>query len=950
MHRHSWTSWIAAAGLLFQAGCLTPSAPPAARQGPPKPELLDTTREPIRAEWLPGSGRTTEAIGRRHALSSTTQVVLYGEDFAQPEGPALAAWRKIGSPDLRPFRIGDRPGVEIASSGQPGECGLERDLDSEKLAGYDARVDVTLACHSPTRLNALRGARLSIIATDAAGEPREIFLPIAADLAPEWETLSWWVRFGTRINKTVLRLRLIQPGAGIAIARIEMTGRDWTSAANTSVAAAGDAPCANLIAGGDFETGRRIFYASTIRHWPNGDETTAPLPFSYAGEAVVGERSLRVRIGEGTGRIGFGPLDLLAGRAAPSPTTTWHLKFYARANKATTLAVSLDTQDSVLQRGSFNLTTAWQAFTATLEVPPASADNRSAIAAAELVFDLPNEGGVEPVELLLDGVSLTDVPVDNYVQADAIEIGITGPTPLTSDLANLVSENEASTFQIDLTANPLGNMPASRPAAASSDASTGTLALDLLDAWDRLVWTRTAEVRMPPNGKYSEKHSLPLPRGYYRLLATLWSGEPGQSRLISHDEQAAAVISFQDAVPLGNRFGLSTSDGCISGYTTALGAGWVRTDVVSQRFETKPGAWDFAPWQAQLKAAKQANVEVVTGVTLPLIDRFRRDFMSQWLASNTIPPIGLVVSPPAISTRPTDEYLEQLGWVGQMLVMGSPQTKVVCDLAAMGIKPGDKMPALPPAGNFVIGYAGTDTAIPEASDRLLEQIGRSHPEEVRVWDLGVPIRLGGNPGRRDWPALTAARSGKVDPVVRLDVAPDPVVSASRMVRAILIRALAGAQLVCCEASALNPPATLFGEDTSSLHERDLTPRPALVAFERMTSLLNDATLVRWIDEPDGCRILYFEKDDGGAVAVFWRPFGLSTSYLSFAGLPPTLPAFDCLGNPEPATMADHVRVVSVNEVVKYIVAPANQAALLSEAVSAARIRTAPPQTQPAARP
>ncbi|HON69269.1 MAG TPA: hypothetical protein PLS23_22550, partial [Phycisphaerae bacterium] len=209
--------------------------------------------------------------------------------------------------------------------------------------------------------------------------------------------------------------------------------------------------------------------------------------------------------------------------------------------------------------------------------------------------------------------------------------------------------------------------------------------------------------------------------------------------------------------------------------------------------------------------------------------------------------------------------------------------------------------------------------------------------------LGVPVLLGANVLGESGLDLVATET-QAGPVVRIESPPDPVRAASHMVRSILIRALAGAQMVCCDAVALDPPTSLYESDRRRLHERDLTPRPALVALERMASLLNDATLVRWLDQPDGCRILYFEKDDGGAVAAIWRPFGWSPTYLSFAGLPATMEVIDCFGTPEPLLMSGYVRLVPVNEMVRFIVAPPGQAALLAEAVDASRVRPAPALT------
>lgn len=910
-------------------------------------------------EWQPDTGRMSDDIARRHGFGSV-RTVLWVDRFDRPDSPALAAWDRIGSPRVAPFQIGGESGVEIMSPMDAGECGLVRQVNPDKLGGRDVLLRVEMACPSPTRLDALRAVRLSIESTGADGETRELFLPVAADLTPGWERLGWWLRFGPQVGSAAVRLRFLQPGSGIVLRRVEMVGRDWSGAtaadrtARQATTPEGEA-AVNLIVGGGFETRRRIFHTSAYRDWPDGDRTFAPLPFELNDEAADGDRSLRVLVREGTARVGFGPLDLLCVAAARPDHVTWHLRFAARASHETRIHAAIHTAGGVAEQASFTVDDRWQTFTAAFRAPVRTLADEMSLSAAELVFEAPNTAWPEPLEVLLDAVSLTDAAADTFVPSEPIELGITGPAPLSADMANVVSEGEPAAFELDIVEHADATPPTApasppatttQPTASAPSRTVGTLAIDVLDGWDRAVWSRTTDVTLATGGKRSERIVLPLPRGYYRMLATLWSGAPGASRRMSHDERSVAVVSFTDPVPLGNRFGLSTRDGCISGYTTALGAGWVRVELPSQRIETRPGIWQFAPWQEQVRAARQASVEIVAGLTLPAIGRYRRVFFEQWMAGNSVEPIGVVVGPPAISARPVDAYLEQLDWVGQLLAERSPQSQLVCDISALSGAAGEEPTPLPQTGNIVVGYSSADGAIPEKSERLLEQIGRAYTGDLRVWDLGVPVRLGSAAGLHDWEGLAAMTAGPLEPLMQLDAPTDPVLSASRMVRAILIRALAGAQLVCCDATALSPVESLFEPSGRRLHERDLTPKPAAVAFERMTSLLNDATLVRWIDQPDGCHILYFEKDDGGAVAALWRPFGQAPTTLIVPGLPADMPVIDCLGMPERAEMQGAIRLVPANEMVRYVLAPPGQAELLAEAIGAVRIHTAPPRTQP----
>lgn len=931
------------------AGCI---APP-----PPRPtqelstdnllKLATATADYSTLEWSPRTGRMDEATQNRHIQPDASRSLLWLDNFDGPEPALPLGWKQVGpaAPQLHRFRIDAHAGLDISAPPEgAGEIILERRLPPDQLYGRDVLLSVTLACPSVRRLDALREVRLSVVSTNAAGRPKEVFLPIAVDVAPGWERLDWWLRFGPDVGPTALRLHLLRPGAGILLASTRMSARDWLTPASNAVPTTAPASqpsrrVVNLVAGGSFETGKRTFFASTIGSWADREPNPSLLPFDYDTDAAVGQQSLRLPIAQGTARLGFGPLNLAEHMADPG-TMTWHLRFHAKAARNTTATVSLRTVDRTLGETTFALRTEWQTLAHALRIAAQSQQEVAELAAAELIIDVACDSP-EPLDCWIDGVSLTDEPTETYIQAEPVEVGITGPAPLSADLANVVTFDEPEPFLIQLIADASQPQPGT---AAPAGGAVGTLTVDLLDAWDRSVWNRTSQPVLTGDGRYDETVNLRLPRGYFRLLATLWSGEPGRSRVISQDSQSVAAISFDDAVPLGNRYGLTAAGQTVSGYTTALGAGWVRMNLPAARVEVKPGVSELTLWQPGFAAVKQAGLELVTAITLPTIDRFRRPFVEQLLASMPVQPIGVVVNPPAISTRPADEYREQLEWVGQAVSAVSPHGRVVFDLSALdgaGSPAGGTTGNWPAVANLVVGYASMEGRLPEQSEPLLAGIGQRYSNELRVWDLGVPVRLSGNCLGANCMPLAPVHATDDEPVSRIEVVGDPEMAASRMVRSILIRALAGAQLVCAEAVALDPLLSVHEPGRDRLHEADLSPRPAVVAFERMTSLLNDATLVRWIDQPDTTRILYFEKDSGGAVAVLWRPFGLSPTYLSFAGLPSTIDVLDCFGMPEPIVMSGNIRLVAANAFVRYIVATPDQRALLAEAVASARIRPGP---------
>lgn len=928
---------VAAAGS-FLSGCAATEQPSSTAERVSVDTLMKLGVAPLdhsQLEWAPGTGRMDRTTRARHVASDAAPLVLWDDDFGRGEGSLPGEWTTVDEPRVSPFRMESLAGIEIEANGQnAGECELERHLSPASLRGQTVRLSLELACPSPRRLETLRNVRLSVAARDDEHGNREVSLPMAAEVSPGWETLSWWLHFGREIESALLRVHLVGADAGLIVRRMTMTAYSHPGSAAASAPAS--TPTVNLIAGGDFETGRRMFIASHLHGWPNADPTAGTLACEYVDEAAVGEKCLKMLIPAGTGRIGFGPLDLNA-------SASWHLKLHAKTSQAATITVSLRGIDRTIEKTTFAAGPEWKAFTHEFRLNGESVE-QARWAAAELIIDVP-ASGADPLECWLDAVSLTNAAAEAYLPPEAIEVGITGPAPLTTDLANIVSDDETTSFTVNL--KEYSNAQTTQPATLSPVPAppAGKLALDVLDAWDRTVWSRTVESVMSREGEYSETVRLRLPRGYYRLLASLWSGEPGQSRLISQDSSAVAVVSFKDPVPLGNRYGLTAANDNISGYTTALGAGWVRVNVSAQKIETGPGAWDFGVWQPGLTAAKQADVELLAAVGLPTVERYWRVFLEQLLANSPLQPIGLVFNPPLAATRPAEECRKQLEWAAEVLSPVSPHARLVFDLSAVEAEkaPGGshRLPAVP---NLVLGYAATHSPLPERSEPLLEKIGRSHGPDLRVWDLGVPARLGGN---RDELVGSVRPGGKTaEPVALVDPPVDPALSASHMVRSVLIRALTGAQLVCSEAVALDPPRSLFQASGQRLHECDLSPRPALVAYERMTSLLNDATLVRWIDQPDGCRILHFEKDDGGSVAAVWRPFGASPTFLSLAGLPSNIEVLDCFGMPEPILMNGHVRLIAANEMVRYVVAAPEQAALLAEAIDASRVRPGPAQSRP----
>jgi hypothetical protein len=143
-----------------------------------------------------------------------------------------------------------------------------------------------------------------------------------------------------------------------------------------------------------------------------------------------------------------------------------------------------------------------------------------------------------------------------------------------------------------------------------------------------------------------------------------------------------------------------------------------------------------------------------------------------------------------------------------------------------------------------------------------------------------------------------------------------------MVRAMLIRSLSGTGMMCLDALALEPVASLFDDDRRRLHEWDLSPRPAVAALDLAAGLLNVATPARWLDLPGGARISYWQKDDGRGVAALWRPFGTSETLVHWPDLPAGVDAVDCMGTPLATARSGEPAAIGVNEVIRYLLVPA----------------------------
>ncbi len=938
---------MAAAVLL--AGCeMPPAAGPSLAGGLMYPDAPAEVRDLRQSNWLPVSGRMSAYARKRHLPPGFAPRVLFVEEFEDVSEQQIIGWRVIGSAMVSPVVLDGAKGLELAMpEAVAGRCGLEKNLDTTPLAGREVRLDLRFACRSARRVEALEKITLALRARDRDGRDYEMPLPLTADVTPGWEIQSWWLRFEPELSSLTICMYGERPGAMLTVDRIVLTEANlaFQSASGAAEIARREASATvvNVLRGGDFEVGSDGFYGCRLGRWPNGEERAAPLRWAFDGDSVSGDKSLMIYLQDEVARVAFGPLDLNRLATATGEGGNWyHLGFWAQSERPVNLTVVLRTRGRILGRSVFEISAGWRRYTGRFYATAQSFEQVRELSLAELVFDFASGGAYESDLCRLDAVCLTNVPSEAaYVRSSPVELGLIGPNTDTADLINLVNEGEPISFgariikdsyQKDVAgraATASGPAPAiaeDHPEQAGAAAPVGQLALDILDAWDRVVWTRTSSPQVPAGVVHDENISLSLPRGFYQIWATLWDGEPGLSTILSQGTLNLAVISLTDPVPLNNMFGLATDQANLSLRTTQLGAGWVYVEMPANRLRVAANEYDFALWQDIGGLSRMAHLQLVAGLALPRTRPVWEWYVRQMLVSYEAPLMAVALAPPAISAQPAEEFSEQLSWLRELLADKFPDAWLirypsVIDKAAL---PAD-------SAADVVGVTSFESLIPEKNESSLVSLRSSSASETKLANLTVPVRLGGTSPR---PAQAVEWSSPV--AQRLADAVDPLRSASRMVRSVLIQSLAAVRLIGCDATVLSPPRSLYDENHRRLHELDYSPRPALVAFERMSSLLNDATLRRWIDLPGGGHLLYYEKDDGRAVVAAWRPFGLCPDRLGLAGVGDAVRIMDCLGQIEPVVYEGDRRIVEINEIVRYIVAPAEQRAALRQALDGLR--------------
>jgi len=890
-----------------------------------------------------------ESIRRRHLPPGTAWRSLWAEEFDHVTIAHVPGWRKVGSPTLQPIRLDGRRGVELRGPADlQGVCGIERDLDTRLLAGRDVCLEIWFTCRSVLRLEALRGVRIVMTAADRSGRRWEVDCSVRSGVAPGWERDIQVLRFGHDLDRITLRILAEKPGAILTLDRIGLL----VAGSDAGPASSSPRPAfANRVIDGSFETGARRFFASRICRWPNGDERVAPLAWWWTDAAAVGRHALAFDLSDGTARIGFGPLDL---SLPPAQKASWdrvyYLSFYARSERPARVVARLRTERHLLDSLSFEVGPIWQRCLGAFDM---SAEGGTAPASAELLLDFAGEQEGPTNRCEIDAVVLQArrLTEQRFTPSAPLEVGLEGPAENPADMSNLVDRASPVRFVLRAVTYRSRQVPAATPATRPSGGhppgKVYQLVVDVLDGWDRLVVRHTRKLEIPPEGLVKQPFELgPLPEGFYRVLATVWTGTPGDSQIVSQDRLSLAILALNRPVPSGNYFGLTSVDGTVSQWTTHLGAGWVRLGVSARKLLGGDARDDVDFWRVLADRVSAAGVELVVDVDLPADAAQRTRLLSMLLSDAGLRLFGLVARPPAVAARPAARYGDCLEEVAADIAARAPGVRLARDLSATPGLPDPDPPVAEPPDRLVWALRSASDAIPEYRESFFEAIGRRRSSLRPVWELQACAELGdvGPPGRTGGPVRVnplASRSARAV-VEHLGRPVDPARSASRAVRAMLIRGLAGASMVCSEAEALHPLRSLDDGLPRRLHGADFSPRPAVAAFHTAACLLNDATLVRWVDVPGGSRVVYYEKDDGGAVAVLWRPFGLSPTRLSFPDLPSSARLLDCFGTPVRWSSVDGIPVIPVNEMVRFLVVSADQRETLRRCLDHVGVLLEPP--------
>ncbi len=924
--------WALTVGLV-PGGCEAPKKSPpstrAAQSGGGDLIPLDTAEPRYRpaAEWRPDSGRLSAYLRERHGHDSPGALtVIFDEDFERSSATGETAWRVVGKVKPRLPRSTGQPGgagryLELGRSEEGDAHGLAWDLPPARLSGrvVRCRVRTYLPRLLPVRRVGMPTIRFVFCSPRLS---REIVTwPLTLHPSPGWETQEFLCKVPAELESATLEA--LQVGSSIVIGLDDLRVEQFDSLIGTAAPPVAEAG-GNLVINGDFEVGQKGFSVYGVRRFPDGRRGIVPHAWFLDHDAPVHRSCLLVPLRTDQAWVEFACL------RPPARVKSFMLSLQLRAARPVRVEASLTDAAGRLGAATFPASDTWRSFQELLSVTrPAQGLARLAIKAQGKPE---RAGSAEPSHLWIDAVALYAAgnPVAGYRAASDVEVGVLGPAPDPVDLAHLIEVGQAVSF-------------AARIINHAQQPFRGTLAIDVVDAFDRLVWTKTSEQTVAPGDMQELPSQLHLPRGYYRILATAWPGRIGHGRPGSRAERAFGVVNLSDAVPRGSPFGFVAGVGRLSRRLTQLGGGWVR-------FLAAPpsGNGPAVDWLSEsLSSAARARLETVVAINqVPREESERRRFLGALVSAAANGGAAIEIAAHDDPDLTSGEYLEFFNACAADITRLAPRLKIAAPSRTEPI--GAKLQWLRKCVNSGLPTALAALTIrlppfrpPEQVESVLEDFAALATQKASQhrWDVEVPAHAGtaylyvprGVPSGPRLRSIWPARS-------------DPALEASELVRSLAIRYLAGIERACCGLFSHQPLDILNARSHEALNEYDNAPKPAVVAFDLFAEMLNDAYLAEWIDLRRDVRALCFEKSDGGGVALIWRPFGASIEWYLLPGWSNRARAVNCFGQPERNTVANKDLRVPVSAMVRYLLVEPDARSAFFHA-----LRTATPVEAPAAR-
>jgi hypothetical protein len=935
-------------------GCL---APPRQMTGP----MIDRgggqlippdAREPAyapAAAWSPRFGRMGTYLRSRHTEMSEVLAAegpgqtLLAEHFETFRADAPEPWQVLGKPIMRILREPERGGyLELEAPPGPGLDGIQREIAGDRVRGQVVRVRVLTQLTSAARARRFGAPQMRWIVRTADGRKHTFSLPLIGRASPGWEPQEFLTYFDTTVRRVWLQVVHVNSSAacGFDDIIVDLLPADqfiWAASpgaggGEATSRASGPTTTANLVLNGNFEVGPKGFSVWAQRDWPGRGRYVAPQLWYFDSDAAIGQVSLEVPSAGATANVTLGPFDLARRGTAERPAERYHLSFWAKASTPTDLEVDWRILGMPPNTQRFLIDTEWARYRHVYLTPVAvlsASQSQGRPATAELTFRMAGPAEKDYVTYWLDGVTFSASRVSEpFSSPTPIEVGVFGPAPDPTDVGELLQLGEPAAFAVRLV-------------NCEKAAYSGTVAIDLIDALDRPVWTKTARPYVDADSTWNDQVVLTLPRGYYRVKVTAWSEAIGSSSILSQDERALAVIDLEDPVPRAGYFGLAADAGSLSARTAQLGSGWVTMPLDAAWRQSGTNAakgGEFEGWREATEYCDAQGLNVVAKLSgLPREADRRRTFYRSWLDAR-----GAYVSAAYLDWAEVSQVAAGASavtpetaraWLG--IPQGGPPAVVLGISGEEGPVPVTSRPTTASAAKQASRPTSAPTAnasamsdgfafrcfagamMPEAAEPQLEQFGRRRQAMATAgwWDLSVAGAAGSAYAHRVHIATDSAA-----PVAVQMPESDPALSASCLVRAMLIRYLANADYACASVHAHRAFNSLIDVPDDCFNEYDQSPRPALAAWDWMTMLLNDAVPVRWYDKPSDARALAFEGRNGQIVVAVWRPFGRTAQRLVLKGLAKRANVYDLFGRGEPGSNVGGDLVVRVDQLVRYIVA------------------------------